>query len=264
MQIYVNGLGVYTPGMENWEQAAAVLAAGGGFSGGEEQKIKLGLLQPNERRRTTKLIRLALEVAQQAVGPELQGAADYATVFAASDGDHEVVDRMCTALTLPERPVSPTNFHNSVHNAPAGYWAIAAAATVGSTSLCACDESFAAGLLEAAALVTAEDLSVLLVAYDYPPPESLALLRRMDAIFGVALLLGPAQSSSSVASLEIGTCGQGDISRCDDPGLEALRRDNPAARSLPLLEMLAGHRAGEVLLPAVRRRRVSVKVAPCR
>ncbi len=262
MQVYLNGVGVYTPGMEDWEQAAAVLAGNRPYVCGEEKKIQLQLLQPNERRRTTKLIRLALEVAQQAAGTE--SAADYATVFAASDGDHEVVDKMCMALTLPEHPVSPTNFHNSVHNAPAGYWAIAAAATAGSTSLCACDESFAAGLLEASALVEVEKRPLLLVAYDYPPPMPLATLRTMDAIFGVAFLLAPEPSQDSIASLQVAFGGQGRYSQCSEPGLEVLRQSNPAARSLPLLELLARRQPGEVLLPGVQQRRVRVEVSLCR
>ena len=46
--------------------------------------------------------------------------------------------------------LSPTRFHNSVHNAPAGYWGIATGAHgPHRLRLCAYDASFAAGLLEA-------------------------------------------------------------------------------------------------------------------
>ena len=45
--------------------------------------------------------------------------------------------------------ISPTRFHNSVHNAAAGYWGIATGATAAANALCAYDASFGAGLLEA-------------------------------------------------------------------------------------------------------------------
>ena len=65
-----------------------------------------------------------------------------------SDGDGEIVHRLCTALASPAAEVSPTDFHNSVHNAATGYWSIGAHSSAPSTALCAYDGSFAAGLLE--------------------------------------------------------------------------------------------------------------------
>ena len=88
-----------------------------------------------------------------------------------------------------ERLISPTRFHNSVHNAAAGYWSIAYGCTEASTSLCAGDASFGAGLLEALAQLAAVAPAVLLLAYDadYPPP--LHAKRPIADAFGVALLL---------------------------------------------------------------------------
>ena len=37
----------------------------------------------------------------------------------------QVIHEICEALATDEREVSPTRFHNSVHNASAGYWGIA-------------------------------------------------------------------------------------------------------------------------------------------
>ena len=92
-----------------------------------------------------------------------------------------------------ERDVSPTRFHNSVHNAPAGYWSIATGARGPSTSLCAHESSFAAGLLEAAIQAHAEATRVLLIAYDLPHPFPLSAVAPVSAPFGVALLLAPAR-----------------------------------------------------------------------
>ena len=85
--------------------------------------------------------------------------------------------------------MSPTQFHNSVHNAPGGYWSIALATRAPSTSLCAVEASFAAGLLEACAQAVAERRDVLLIAYDVPYPEPLASLWTVAEPFAVAMVL---------------------------------------------------------------------------
>ncbi len=128
------------------------------------------------------------------------------TVFASSGGDSEVLDKICTALTLPDRPVSPTQFHHSVHNTPAGYWSIATGCTQPSLSLSAYDSSFSAGLLEAAALAWAEAVRVLLIAYDLPLPFPLSERRRIVAPFAVALLLNPDRPNArrAVAAIDAG------------------------------------------------------------
>ena len=73
--------------------------------------------------------------------------------------------------------VSPTRFTNSVHNAAAGCWHIAVASRASSTSLCAFDGSFGAGLIEAATSVHLSGQPVLLVASDSPYPEPLNSVR---------------------------------------------------------------------------------------
>src|SRR3546814_10360262 len=76
-------------------------------------------------------------------------AGDLATVFAGSDADMAILQRISAALATPERIVSPTDFHNSVHNAAAGYWGIGTGSRAPSTTLAGYDASFALGLLEA-------------------------------------------------------------------------------------------------------------------
>jgi hypothetical protein len=48
-----------------------------------------------------------------------------------------------------------------------------------------------------------------------------------------------------------------------DAGLEALRRNVPSARSLPLLRLLARGAAGAAVLEYLGRPNLAVKVAPC-
>ena len=45
-------------------------------------------------------------------------------VFASGNGDGITVGAILEMLTKPDGFVSPTQFHNSVHNAAAGYWSI--------------------------------------------------------------------------------------------------------------------------------------------
>ena len=173
-------------------------------------------------------------------------------VFACSGGDTEVIDRICRALNLPERPVSPANFHNSVHNAPAGYWSIALGAGVPMTSLSAFDASLAAGFLEAATGVFDDGGTRLLVAYDTPPPPPLWAHRPLVAPFAVAFLLGPdGGEPGTLARLRLdleAEPNRGETAM-DDPSLERLRAGNPAARALPLLALLARGEAGTARLP---------------
>ncbi|MBS1246066.1 MAG: hypothetical protein H6R47_265, partial [Proteobacteria bacterium] len=105
------------------------------------------------------------------------------------------------ARLVPE--VSPTRFHNSVTNAPAGYWCMAVQSYTPSTSLSGFDASVGVGLIEAGVQVGAERCSVLLVAHDAPFPEPLQSVRPMSAIFGAALVLAPARSARSLARLMV-------------------------------------------------------------
>jgi hypothetical protein len=116
-----------------------------------------------------------------------------ASVFASSGGDGQILHELLEALASAERQVSPTRFHNSVHNAPAGYWSIALRSHAPSTSLCCYDWSFAAGLLEAGAQCVTDGVSVLLVSYELPYPEPLHAPEIVLGILGLARLLARSQ-----------------------------------------------------------------------
>jgi hypothetical protein len=77
-------------------------------------------------------------------------------------------------------------------------------------------------------------------------------------------VLSSAPSDRAVATLMIGMAADpsGEPSRCSDPGLEQLRRGNPAARSLPLLVMLAARLAGRVRLD-LSHGSLDIVVTPC-
>jgi len=175
-----------------------------------------------------------------------------------------VFDKLCRTLATPERMVSPTLFHQSVHNAAAGYWGIATASQQSSTALSCYDDSFAAGLLEAVTVVCTERCPVLLVAYDLAVPAPLSQARPITTGFAAALVLAPSTDASpAVMRIRLEECAD-EPSCLDHPDLEQVRLDNPAARSLPLLTAIA--RGGErvVRLGLLESQQLVVELGPCR
>jgi Beta-ketoacyl synthase, N-terminal domain len=212
-----------------------VLAGEAAFTPTAVQRPVATLLPPAERRRCAPSVAWALAVAQEAVTQSALDASAFAVVFASSDGDGDIVHRLCTALATPAAAVSPTDFHNSVHNAATGYWSIGAHSQAPSTAICAHDGSFCAGLLEAACQIAVEARPVLLVVVDLPYPPPLAPHRPVRHGFAVALALEPG------AALEI-SLGDGRPSALPLGDFQG----NAAAACLPLLAALA--RPGEALI----------------
>lgn len=263
IEAWIEGVGIYAPGLTGWEQAAAVLAGRAPYVPSEPPKLAPALLPADVRRRTTEHVRLAVEVGAQAVRHAQADAAQLWSVFATSESDGVISHHICEEVVKDVPEVSPTRFHNSVTNAPAGYWCMAVQSHAPSTSLSGFDASFGAGLIEAGVQVSAERCSVLLVAHDAPFPEPLHSVRPMSAIFGVALVLAPARSTRSLARLVIAiepTLHA--LSRLPDAGLEGLRTGNPAARALPLLSLLARREAAELFLPYVNSQALRLTVTP--
>jgi hypothetical protein len=212
-----------------------VLCGEAAFTPTPVQRPVPSLLPPAERRRCAPSVAWALAVAQEAVAQSGLDAGAFAVVFASSDGDGDIVHRLCAALATPEAAVSPTDFHNSVHNAATGYWSIGAHSQAPSTAICAYDGSFCAGLLEAACQIAVEARPVLLLAVDLPYPPPLAPHRPVRHGFAAALALVPG------TTLEISL---------DDGMANTLPwgefKGNAAAACLPLLAALA--RPGEALI----------------
>ena len=71
-------------------------------------------------------VAVALEVALAACRAADRDPATLPSVFASTHGDLAITDYMCETLATDPTAVSPTKFHNSVHNAAAGYWTIGA------------------------------------------------------------------------------------------------------------------------------------------
>jgi len=288
----IEGLGLLGPGLDGWTHSAAVLE---GRSPYVRQPTNVPIpdgLPPAERRRLGLVVKLALNVGLEAISKAGVEPDALPAVFASSGGDGQNCHEICQGLANDERLISPTRFHNSVHNAAAGYWSIATRSRAASNALCAFDWSFGAGLLEAMTQVVVDQTRVLLVAYDAPYPQPLFAKRPIPEAFGVAFVLAPlragmtgtspartlarAPQSGGAASESHGVAGSaGRLGRLtlelsDSPpdrignaDLEALRASIPAARALPLLQQLAQREAGVVNIEYLDGRSLAVEVVPC-
>jgi len=246
--VFIEAVGIAAPGLPSWKESLATLRGETAFAAAPLSPHTPAMLPPNERRRATPLVKLAFRAAEDALqGTELP-AAGLATVFASYDMDLAIIHRICLGLTATPRHVSPTDFHNSVHNAAAGYWSIAAGAHTASTTISAYEGTFAAGLVEARSQVLVDGCDVLLVAFDLPGPEPLNPGQRMVHPAAAALVLTRHATARSMAAL---TCNPTSAAETElgESALEQLRLANPAARALPLLQKLALQSYDSVVLP---------------
>jgi hypothetical protein len=258
---WIEGIGLRGPGLAGWTSSIDVLAGRQPYVGDPTILVAPSALPPAERRRVGKGVKIALEVGFEAVAHAGRDAATLPSIFTSSSGDGDNCDAICRELA-GDRMISPTRFHNSVHNAPAGYWGIASGSMASSTSLCAYDDSFVAGLDDALSQLVDED-AVLLIAYDAPYPEPLRTARPTPDSFAVALLLTREPGAHALAKIELDVLSASTISatRMDVAALEACRTDMPAARSLPLLAAIAsGSTSDELVFDAGNGTRLRLRV----
>jgi hypothetical protein len=140
------------------------------------------------RRRAGQMGQQALAAAY-AVGAPARPGLRY--IFSSRHGDFRRTAGLLRALAMQE-PLSPAEFSVSVHNALAGLLSIATKATAGHTAIAAGPDSFACGMIEAAAaLVEAPADPVLLIYVDEPLPAPYDELAVADGeAIAMALLMG--------------------------------------------------------------------------
>ncbi|MBS0316368.1 MAG: beta-ketoacyl synthase chain length factor [Proteobacteria bacterium] len=247
LHAHIDGIGLYGPGLNGWAQASEVLRGAAPYQMADLALPAPDALPPAERRRAGLPLKLAMAAGFDAVRGAGADPRTLATVFSSGGSDGDNCHRLLESLAASERAVSPTQFHNSVHNMAAGYWGIATGCMAASTSLCAYDASFAAGLLEAATQIAMSGRPCLLVVFDtvYPPP--LHAVRPLPCSFGLGLMLSPARSKATQASVALELTDAAPTQMVE-PELEELRRQVPTARGLPLLKRIARGETGEVVI----------------
>lgn len=253
LSVRIEGLGCWMPGFVDWPALRAGLRGEAEADPNVAARPNPALLPPAERRRAPQPVLLACEVAAQACAAAQRAPAELASVFASTHGDLLITDYMCATLASAPRELSPVRFHNSVHNAPAGYWTIAAHCHAASTSVSAFKASFAAALFEAAVQVHAEGEPVLLVAYDTESAGPLQDVSASHSMFGTALVLAAADKADSSLRLTWSAtpCATEPRDTPWPPGFAESFAHNPmAAGALPLLAALATRARQSLRLPA--------------
>ncbi len=247
--VTVQAVGICAAGLPDWPSASRVLAGSADFELDTPPKGPLEGLPQTERRRINETSRLACLAASEALAALGSGVSrTIPAIFTSADGDGVVLTQLLSSLAQREVVVSPTAFHNSVYNAPAGYWTIASRSTAPCTTVCADSSSFAVALLEGYVQAITTGASVLVVAADVPFPEALRALGRSTAAFACALVLTGAPAGIG-ASIEGWRIGDGSGRSRGSVEISAIYGDNAAAAALPLLRALASGGDENIALP---------------
>jgi len=193
------------------------------------------LLPANIRRRTSLTTRLAVTAAVHACAAANIDKAKVPSVFASIGGEIQVTDSLCMLLPDRQALLSPTQFHNSVHNTTAGYWSVVSGSREPTTAVAAEYDTFAMGMLES--WIQARFLSgpLLLVCYDEEWPQYLAPPIGQTGL-ACALVLSSDRDPNALAEITMPQ-RTSDYSRYP-PGLETFVKTAPAAAAIPLLKTL--------------------------
>ena len=164
--VCIEGIGFWAPRLPGWDVARAVFAASrprrrrrlASRAGSCLRRTSVAA-RPTPSRSRSRSQRAAVRCGRTRAG-------ELPSVFASTHGDLAITDYMCTTLVATPALISPTKFHNSVHNAAAGYWTIGTSCHAPYTAISAFHHTFGAGLLETAVQIACEQQPVLYVAFD--------------------------------------------------------------------------------------------------
>jgi hypothetical protein len=262
LNAYIEGIGLLGPGLTDWPTSQAILNGQQPYQAHKTILPSPVLLPAAERRRSGVIVKLTLATGLEAIKAAGLDAASLPSVFSASGGDGENCHIICEMLASQDRQISPTRFHNSVHNVAAGYWSIATGAMTTSSVLSAFDASFGAGLLEALIQTVVDNTRTILLVCDTTYPEPLYSVRPIPDAFGIALVLAPQRSAQALAQISV-SLTDASADQLDDAGLERLRSAIPAARGLPLLRAIALRQDRQVVLDYLDSTRLAVVITLC-
>ena len=235
MKVAVRGIGLWSRGLAGMADFAAARQDGfAALAGATFAAPRPAAIPARERRRAGLAINLAVEVAHQACEAAQVDKATIPSVFASALGDSATMDYMCRKLAGRDKLLSPTKFHNSVHNAPSGYWTISTGNRAPSTFISCFLHSFAAGLLEAASQAVAADGAVLLVASDIAATDPLNDLAAITETFGAAFVIEPAGAAPGAEVRFVAEPAEPPVPRT--AALAALAEGNPVGCALALIE----------------------------
>lgn len=259
---YIQGVGLLGPGLTDWSNSRDILCGLQAYQPSKTVIPAPELLPSAERRRASDIVKLTLATSLEAIKAAGLQDENLPSVFSFSNGDGINCHTICETLASDDRQISPTRFHNSVHNAAAGYWSIATKTMATSSVLCAFDASFGAGLLDALTQVVVDRTRCILMSSDTPYPEPLFTKRPIPDNCGIALIFAPEADSKTIAKIKVSVTHD-EADQFDDMAFEALRIAIPAARGLPLLQAIALKKDCRVVLDYLGNTRLAIEVSPC-
>lgn len=248
MRVNILGIGAWGPGFCSWPELVSLLrqemtTADTSALDWTVANPKPAVIPPNERRRAPLTVKLPVETSWQALTESGLSAAEVCCVFSSGLGDTEITDYMCRELTTELKQLSPTKFHNSVHNAPAGYWTISTQCMKAANSISGYRYSAGLGLLESLSQCCIEQQPVLISLYDTACTPAFEELFGNDLSLSLSLIAVPHTATSSDAPY--GTLEARVIAapmpapNTLPPNLPMQLSNNPAADALNLLRLLA-------------------------
>lgn len=160
--VHLRGLGLWTPGFATPEAWCR------GERDADAQIAAAEMLEGPLRRRASELTRASVEVFGQAVRSANVDPATVATIWATAHGEHGTAIKLLKMMLRGDGKVSPTHFHNSVHNTSSAYASIAGGNATGSTTLTGGPELVSSALLEAFCQIDAGQREVIVVLGDEP------------------------------------------------------------------------------------------------
>jgi hypothetical protein len=257
-KVDLTGVGVWSESFSGWGQFCAVAD---GTSVEADSKLQPELIPARERRRAPHFVKMAIEVMDQACTMAGIDRSSVATVFGSGMGDMQITDYMCRTLATMPRTISPTKFHNSVHNAATGYWSIATESHAPASAVSGYAHSSSIAMLEGATQAMEENIPVLVTVQEGAAPTPFKSIYDCDRPLAVSLLFTPpGMGPSPFCELQVGV-SRHDLPK-EKPSLLAsgALRGNFVVELLDLLLVVANGKSRSVNLPISTSASLSIDV----
>jgi hypothetical protein len=263
-RLFIDGIALWSQHLPGWERARRILAGIESAPAEPAPRPTPALLPPAERRRAPDTVTIAIASGLEACAAAGREAWSLPSVFTSTHGDLAITDYLCATLADNAALLSPTKFHNSVHNAAAGYWSIGTGSTRAYTAITAGAYSFGAGLLETCVQVLAAKESVLLVAYDIDSRGPLSSMAPSRHMLSAGLVVASERGSRTVAEFQLRLSSAGNLQESRArPENAALVAGNAIESCLPFMEALAAAGTSELVAFASPAQALCLRMEVC-
>ena len=265
IEFSIASVGICGPGLQGWDASAKILRGETPYVAADTDITSPTILSPLERRRASNTVKLALSVAQEAVERIGADPAQLPAIFASSQGESHVTHQLLESLAAPDPVISPTKFHNSVHNTAAGYWSIVVGSHTSCDSLAAGEHTFGAALLKAAVDIEVEHRPLLIVLFDAPFPEPMNQVYPLGPPFAAAMVIEPSAAANQICHVACSpaVAANSIATASTNPELKSILVDNPAGRSLAVLEAIAIGKRTSIVVAHAEDCAIELDIQPC-